>query len=42
MLTKDNSIYLTHTEVPKTIEEKGLGSTIVKKTLNYIRQKKIR
>ncbi len=39
ILTKDNSIYLTHTEVPTSMEGKGLGSTIVKKALNYIREK---
>ncbi|WP_299215792.1 GNAT family N-acetyltransferase [uncultured Aquimarina sp.] len=39
ILTNDNSIYLTHTEVPTLMEGKGLGSTIVKKTLNYIQEK---
>ncbi|WP_299315076.1 GNAT family N-acetyltransferase [uncultured Aquimarina sp.] len=39
ILTNDNSIYLTHTEVPKTMEGKGLGSMIVKKVLNYIQEK---
>ncbi|MFD2564987.1 GNAT family N-acetyltransferase [Aquimarina rubra] len=39
ILTNDNSVYLTHTEVPVTMEGKGLGSTIVKKTLNYIQEK---
>lgn len=40
ILTSDNSIYLTHTEVPVSMEGKGLGSTIVKKTLQYIQEKK--
>ena len=37
ILVKDK-IYLTHTEVPKVHEGKGLGSYIVKKTLDYIRE----
>ncbi len=39
ILTKDNSIYLTHTEVPRSLEGNGLGSIIVKKALDYIRKK---
>nr|WP_235016282.1 N-acetyltransferase [Aquimarina sp. AU474] len=31
ILAKENSIYLTHTEVPKSLERKGLGSAIIKK-----------
>ncbi|MEW7292282.1 GNAT family N-acetyltransferase [Aquimarina sp. 2304DJ70-9] len=40
ILAKGNSIYLTHTEVPKSLEGKGLGSAIIKKTLEYVREKK--
>lgn len=36
ILTKDHSIYLTHTEVPIALEGQGLGSSIVKKVLEYI------
>ncbi len=39
ILAKGNSIYLTHTEVPVALEGNGLGSTIIKKTLAYIRKK---
>ncbi len=39
ILTNDNSIYLTHTEVPRSLEGNGLGSIIVKKALGYIREK---
>ena len=39
ILAKGNSIYLTHTEVPQSLEGNGLGSTIIKKTLDYIREK---
>ncbi len=31
ILAKGNSIYLTHTEVPRSLEGNGLGSAIVKK-----------
>ena len=31
--TKNNVIYLTHTEVPRSLEGMGLGSLIVSKTL---------
>lgn len=36
--TKNNVIYLTHTEVPRSLEGKGLGSLIVSKTLEYIKE----
>jgi hypothetical protein len=32
-----NVIFLTHTEVPRSLEGNGLGSLIVSKTLEYIR-----
>jgi predicted GNAT family acetyltransferase len=34
---KDDKIYLTHTEVPKKLEGKGIGSKIVKYALDDIR-----
>ncbi|GAA4271343.1 GNAT family N-acetyltransferase [Aquimarina gracilis] len=39
ILAKGDSIYLTHTEVPVSLEGNGLGSAIIKKTLEYIRKK---
>ncbi|MBQ0733681.1 GNAT family N-acetyltransferase [Aquimarina celericrescens] len=38
ILAKGESIYLTHTEVPRSLEGNGLGSAIIKKTLAYIRK----
>lgn len=37
ILTNQNVMYLTHTEVPVALEGKGVGSSIVVKALNYIR-----
>lgn len=37
IIAKDNVIYLTHTEVPKPLEGKGVGSSIVKLTLEDIK-----
>lgn len=34
---KQNTIFLTHTEVPQDLEGNGLGSLIVSKTLKHIR-----
>ncbi len=39
ILAKGDSMYLTHTEVPRSLEGNGLGSAIIKKTLKYIREK---
>jgi uncharacterized protein len=39
ILTNDNSMFLTHTEVPAALEGKGVGSAIVSKTLEYIKEK---
>lgn len=39
ILTRDNVIYLTHTEVPNRLEGQGVGSTIVKKALDFIKEK---
>ena len=34
---KQNIIFLTHTEVPQSLEGNGLGSLVVSKTLDHIR-----
>ena len=39
ILTKDHVIYLTHTEVPEALEGKGIGSALVRKTLEFIKNK---
>ncbi|WP_232622975.1 GNAT family N-acetyltransferase [Pareuzebyella sediminis] len=39
---KENKIFLTHTEVPKSLEGKGVGSTIVSKVLGYIRENNLK
>ena len=38
ILTNDNVMFLTHTEVPKALAGKGVGSDIVEKALNYIKE----
>lgn len=34
---KESKIFLTHTEVPKSLEGEGVGSALVSKVLDYIR-----
>ncbi|UCD60533.1 MAG: N-acetyltransferase [Flavobacteriaceae bacterium] len=35
---RNNIIYLTHTEVPRSLKGNGLGAIIVSKTLEYIKE----
>lgn len=38
ILTKDNRIVLTHTEVPKSMEGKGIGSKLAKSAFEYAKE----
>ncbi|ESU29533.1 hypothetical protein FLJC2902T_09400 [Flavobacterium limnosediminis JC2902] len=38
-ITKQNIIFLTHSEVPKVLEGKGVGSALALKTLQWIKEK---
>ncbi|MGB5237288.1 MAG: GNAT family N-acetyltransferase [Flavobacteriaceae bacterium] len=42
ILNKKGVIYLTHTEVPVALEGQGVGSAIVSKVLEYIRQEELK
>ena len=35
-------IYLTHTEVPETLEGKGVGSVLLRKVFSHIRELKVK
>jgi hypothetical protein len=37
IINKDNIMYLTHTEVPKALEGKGVGGSMVEKALNFVK-----
>lgn len=37
MIDNDGIMYLTHTEVPRALEGKGVGKYIVEKSLNYLK-----
>jgi len=37
ILSKENIMFLTHTEVPPALEGKGVGKRIVEKALQYIK-----
>ena len=38
IVNNEDIMFLTHTEVPKALEGKGVGKSIVEKTLNYIKE----
>jgi predicted GNAT family acetyltransferase len=39
-IRKDDTIYLTHTEVPPSHEGRGIGSELVRQALSYIKKNK--
>lgn len=41
IITKNEEIYLTHTEVPPAMEGKGIGSQLVEKALKNIEERKL-
>ena len=42
IINKQGTIYLTHTEVPVSLEGQGVGSAIVSKTLAYVRSQNLK
>jgi hypothetical protein len=37
IITNENVVYLTHTEVPESLSGKGVGVSIVEKTLQFVK-----
>lgn len=42
ILTKDNRIVLTHTEVPKSMEGQGIGSKLAKTAFAYAKEHELK
>jgi predicted GNAT family acetyltransferase len=40
--TKDNKIYLIHTEVPAELQNMGIAEALVEKTFNYIEEHRLK
>ncbi|HEX8561817.1 MAG TPA: GNAT family N-acetyltransferase [Flavobacterium sp.] len=37
-VSKENTVYLTHTSVPKDLERQGVGSQLVQNTLDHLKK----
>ncbi len=42
ILSKQNIIYLTHTEVPIALAGRGIGSILVSKVLEYVKEQQLK
>ncbi|MGB5371348.1 MAG: GNAT family N-acetyltransferase [Flavobacteriaceae bacterium] len=42
ILSKQHIIYLTHTEVPQALEGKGVGSALVSKVLDHVKERQLK